>query len=151
MGRIKLASNEYALLPEGNYEFTVTNSTYNEQFGKITVTSITDDGKKLVENYQILGNNNTTNDGALRAFSWLARTCMDDEDVEDIDPEDLIGKRFGATIEHQTVESKTEPGKTKTFVKVKERWALSNVIPAPAQTAPADNSSDINLDDILGF
>lgn len=150
--RIGLSRNEYETLPEGDYEFTVTAAEYNETFGKISVTLMTDDGKKMIESYNLLKQNGETNDGALKAFSWLCRSCLGD-DIDDVAVEELIDTRCGGHVEHQSIPSRDDPSKEKVFAKITKRWKVESKPVAPA-TAPkatpaADNSLD--LDDLLGF
>lgn len=96
---IELPDNEWSVIEEGIYEFTVTEVDYDEKFGKLILKFKTKDGKYHSEFFS-LKNGKSKNEAALKAFANTARRILGDFSVKGIDPEDLVGKVFTARIEH---------------------------------------------------
>ena len=108
MARITLSKNTgFTLIPEGFHVFKVVDvdmSKY-EGFGKIEVKLETANGQKHSERFSLLNAKGEVNEGALNAFSYFARTVMNDYKADDIDPADLVGHFIRAEVKH--VESTT--------------------------------------------
>lgn len=114
MARIPMTSG-FRVLPEGKYIFRIYDVTYDENFGKLVVKMISAKGDSFSERYSLKNKNDEWNEGALNAFSFFAKTVLDDFDRTDIDPKELIGGYISGEITHTEVDSKTEPGKKMTF------------------------------------
>jgi hypothetical protein len=108
MARITLSKNTgFTLIPEGFHVFKIVDvdmSKY-EGFGKIEVKMETANGQKHSERFSLLNAKGEVNEGALNAFSYFARTVMNDYKADDIDPADLVGHYIRAEVKH--VESTT--------------------------------------------
>lgn len=118
MAKIKLVDTGFSLIPEGDYTFKVTDVEYKEDFGKLEVHMTEQGGRKHIERYSLLKGNGELNEGAQRAFSFFAKTALNNFNVEEIDPDDLIGCYVSAEVEH--VESDTISEKTgEPFVNVR--------------------------------
>ena len=83
MGMLKL-SNGFSVLPEGETILYVTGVDYDEKWGKFELHFINADGNKHSEHYKIYKDNGDMNEGALNAFSWIARTLLNDPSAEEI-------------------------------------------------------------------
>ena len=125
MAKIQMAKNVFTVIPEGDYVFKITKVDYDEVFGKLEVKMETKTGYTNTERYMLQDSNGEVNEGALVAFSYLAKTALNDFDVEEIDPEDIVGHFFKATVEHQKVPSKKDPSKTLTFIKLNDKSPAS--------------------------
>ena len=90
MARIPMTSG-FVLIPEGTYIFRIWDASYDEEFGKIEVKLVNAEGATHTERFSIKNNDDTFNEGAMNAFSYFAKTAMNDFSLEDIDPEELIG------------------------------------------------------------
>lgn len=151
MARISLSPSNYSILPEGTYIFRVKSAEYKEAFGKLTLTLETQDGKTHTERYGLLNAKREPQTGALNAFSYTARCCLNYECGDEIDPDELVGKFFSARVEHTEVDSSKNPGETRTFVKLVDKhpapngWEEAPVKPAETVT----ESDDIDLDALL--
>lgn len=108
MARITLSKNTgFTLIPEGFHVFKIVDvdmSKYDE-YGKIEVKMETENGQKHSERFSLLNAKGEVNEGALNAFSYFARTVMNDYKADDIDPADLVGHYIRAEVKH--VESTT--------------------------------------------
>lgn len=125
MARIPL-SNGFVLIPEGTYVFKITKVTYDDTFGKMEISMVTPEGLWHTERYALLDANSEINEGALNAFSYFAKTALNDYTISDIDEQDLVGKFIKAEVVHNSQKSK-KTGKTMTFAN------LGNKSPATAE------------------
>lgn len=115
MPRIGL-SEGWTRIPEGIHVLKITKVSYKENFGKLEITMKTVEGQSHIERFYLLKKNHESNEGALNAFSYFARAAMNDYEVADIDPEELVGRYMRCTVEHEVVPDEDNPGKTKTYV-----------------------------------
>lgn len=130
MARIALSQGGYKLVSEGTHTFTVKEVKYEEDFGKVQLRMETEKGEKHTEFFTF-----TDNDKALFAFTMTAKVLMQDNNITDIDPDDLVGKSMIATVEHETSAS------GKTYAKLTDKKSVEEVSNI--------NSSDDDLDDLF--
>ena len=117
MAKIPL-SEGFTLIPEGTHTFLITEVKYKEDFGKMEVHMRTAKGQKHIERFSLLNKEGEANEGALNAFSYFAKTAMNDYTLTDIDEQDLVGHFISCDVIHEEVESKKDPSKTVTFVRL---------------------------------
>ena len=120
MARISMTGG-YKPMPEGEQVLKITAAEYDEDFGKAVFTLTNAKGQTCRETFSLLNNDNTPNEKALSAFSFFAKTAMNDFDLEDVDPIELVGRYIRAVVIHNKVESKKEPGKMVTFVNLGDK------------------------------
>lgn len=172
MARIPMTSG-FALIPEGTYVFRIYDASYDEEFGKIEIKLVNAAGMTHTERFSIKDKNDELNEKALNAFSYFAKTAMDDYSLEDVDPMELIDHFICAEVVHTKLPSNKDPNKTVTFANLGDKSpaeyfdtepvarALSisggdskTTPPAPKQatTAPAaaQPSKGLDLDALLG-
>lgn len=111
MAKIKLAKGGFTLIPEGVTTFKVVEVEYDEDFGKMRVHLQTKSGQKHTEQFMLLKNDGEVNEGALKAFSYFAKTCLNNYELDEIDEQDIVGCYITATVTHREYESNKEPGK----------------------------------------
>ena len=160
MAKIGL-SEGFTLIPEGTYVFKITAVNYKEAFGKLEVTMQTQAGAKHIERYSLLKADGSANEGALNAFSYFAKTALNDFSLTDIDHTDLIGHFIECDVEHDVQENKNKPGQTITFARLADKrpsegWDEGEApSPAPAsKPAPAASQTakkpSFDLNALLG-
>lgn len=171
MARIPMTSG-FTLIPEGEYIFKIYDVTYDEDFGKIQVKLVNAQGATHIERFSIKNNDDTYNEGALNAFSYFAKTALNDYGLDDIEPTDLINHYIRAEVVHTELPSNRNPNKTVTFANLGGKApadgfdtepvarALSlgaegkSAPPAAPKTtekaAPATGSKGLDLDSLLG-
>ena len=115
MSRITLAETSYSLIEEGEHIFKIVKVEYKEDFDKMIVTCETQEGKKQIERFML------NDEGGNKAFSYLAKTALNNFTIEEIDEQDLVGCYFVGTVEHTELESKNNPGKMVTFANIKKK------------------------------
>lgn len=163
MARIGLTSG-FSLIPEGEYVFGIYDVVYDEEFGKMEVKLVTAKGLRHTERFMLKNNNDEINEGAINAFSFLAKTALNRFDLEEIDHTDLIGHYFRSSIVHTAQPNRKDPTKTVTFANLgRDKTPADGFDEAPSQAAltlmqqahpvaqkPAVSAADINLDELLG-
>lgn len=115
MSKIKL-TNGWTNLPEGQVVLKIIDTEYKEQFGKLNILCVNQSGLKHTEKFSLLGKSGEPNNGAYAAFSILAKAALGDNNVDEIDPDDLKGKFFKCTVEHDVQPSNRNDGTDVTFV-----------------------------------
>lgn len=111
MAKVKLAESTFNLIGEGRHVFKIVSVDYDEDFGKMKVSLQTKDGQKHTEQFSLIKKNGEPNEGVLKAFSYFARTALNNYNVDEIDHEDLVGCYIEATVTHEEFESNKEAGK----------------------------------------
>ena len=111
MAKIKLSETGFSLIPEGVHTLKITEVEYKEDFGKMKVTMQTKDGKKHTEQFSLLTKGGEVNEGAVKAFSYFAKTALNNFNLDEIDDQDLVGCYITATVKHEEFESNKNPGK----------------------------------------
>ncbi len=163
MARIPMTSG-FMVIPEGEYVFRIYDVKYDEEFGKLTVRLVTADGLKHDERFSIKDNNDQPNEKALNAFSYLAKTALNDFTVTDIDHTDLIGHYIRAEVVHTVQPNRNDPTKTVTFANLgnkspadgfdtSPKAEVMQMGSAPAPQKPANapvSGAGIDLDALLG-
>lgn len=171
MPRIPMTSG-FTVIPEGEYVFRIYDASYDEDFGKIEIKLVNAQGATHTEKFSIKDSNDQMNEKALNAFSFFAKTAMNDYTLEDVDPEELIGHYVRAEVVHTKLPSRKDPTKTMTFANLGDKSpadgfdttpvprALTigrdNKTAAPKTTAPAPEapkaapSAGLDLDALLG-
>lgn len=104
MAKMKLSENKFKMIAEGTHTFKVmeVNDEKYEDFGKLSVKLQTAKGETHVENFSFLKSNGDINEGALKAWSYFARTCLNNFQADEIDTQDIVGCYVTATVKHGT-------------------------------------------------
>lgn len=150
MAKIKLTESSFTLIPEGVTTFKIVKVEYKEDFGKMQVSLQTKSGAKHTERFSLLNKDGEINEGALKAFSFFAKTALNNFSLDEIDEQDLVGCYIKATVKHEEYESNKEPGK------MLKSARLNNYEVAIGFTTEqeADNTEDedeADLDDLDDF
>ena len=137
MARIPMTGG-FKVMPEGEQVLKITKAEYDEDFGKAIFTLTNANGQTCLERFSLLNNDNTPNEKALNAFSFFAKTAMNNFDLEDVDPAELVGRYIRAEVIHNTVPSNQDPTKTKTFVNLGSKSPADGFDGVPTEpTKPA--------------
>lgn len=170
MARIPMTSG-FTLIPEGTYVFRIYDATYDEDFGRIEVKLVNAQGMTHTERFSIKDKNDEYNEKALNAFSYFAKTAMDDYALEDVDPEELIDHYIAAEVVHNKVPSNKDPKKEVTFANLGDKapadgfdtepvaraltigrgdGGKKSAPAAPKQSAAPASTKGLDLDSLLG-
>lgn len=104
MAKMKLSESTFTLIPEGVTTFKVmeVDDSKYEDFGKLSVKLQTAKGETHNEMFTLIGKNGNLNDGALKAWSYFARVCLNNFQADEIDTQDIVGCYIQATVKHET-------------------------------------------------
>ena len=136
MAKIGLTEG-FSLIPEGSHVFQITEVKYKEDFGKMEVTMQTATGQKHTERFSLLDKDGEPNQGALNAFSYFAKTALNDFSLTEIDHEELKGHFLRCEVTHEEVESNRTAGKMLKFVRLGDKEPCDGFDDAPAAPTPA--------------
>ena len=142
MARIPMTGG-FQVMPEGEQVLKITKAEYDEDFGKAVFTLTNAKGQTCLERFSLLNNDNTPNEKALNAFSFFAKTAMNNFDLEDVDPAELVGRYIRAEVIHNKVPSNQDPTKMKTFVNLGSKSPADGFDGVVAE-APASTGLDLN-------
>ena len=145
MARIPMTGG-FQIMPEGEQVLKITAAEYDEDFGKVTFTLANAKGQTCQERFSLLNQDNTPNERALGAFSFFAKTALNDFDIEDVDPVELIGHYLKAEVIHNKVPSTKDPAKMMTFVNLGSKSPADGFDSVPA----APKAAGLDLSALLG-
>lgn len=151
MAKMKLSEATFKIIPEGVTTFKVmeVDDTKYEDFGKIAVKLQTAKGETHTENFTLIKANGDLNEGALKAWSYFARTCLNNFRADEIDTQDIVGCFITATVKHETyTRTKGDKAGTEaTSVRLNDYTTASGFGSGVAESVEPDE--DIDLDDEL--
>ena len=135
MARIPMTSG-FVLIPEGEYVFRIYDASYDEEFGKIEVKLVTAQGLTHTERFSLKDANDEWNEKALNAFSYFAKTALNDFTREDVDPEELIDHYIRAEVVHsEPMPNRNDPSKTVTFANLGDKSPAEGFDETPTDKA----------------
>ena len=160
MARIPLTSG-FSLMPEGTYVFRIYEATYDDKFGKIVIKMVNAQGQTMQERFSLKSGKDTWNEGALNAFSYLARVATQDFESDDVDVNDLVDCYIRAEVVHTEGTSRT--GKPTTYANLGNKESADGFDEEPCEkaltlghdtktitTSNTNESTDFDLDALLG-
>jgi len=153
MAKMKLSESSFTMIPEGSHVFKVmeVDDSKYEDFGKIEVKLQTKSGQTHSERFGLRKNDGEINEGALKAWSYFAKTCLNNFSVEEIDTQDIVGCYITATVKHESYEYDKD-GETKKGTSVRlNDYAVAVGFDSDSKEdefVPVDEDVD-DLDDFL--
>lgn len=149
MAKIKLSDSSFSLIPEGVTTFKIVkvdDSSY-EDFGKIVVEMQTAKGETHNERFTLINSKGNLNEGALKAWSFFARTCLNNMSLEEIDTQDIVNCYITATVKHESYEYTNKDGEVKkgTSARLNNYVVASYGFKSPKNDEEYDRMSDEGL------
>ena len=94
-------------------------------------------------------NNGEINEGALKAWSYFARTCLNNFNADEIDTQDIVGCYVTATVKHESYTYEKD-GETKkgTNVRLNDYTVAVNFGNKVEEEIDEDLDLDDELDDL---
>lgn len=150
----------FTICPEGRHIFRIYKVDYDADFGKLAVYLVNAQGITHIERFSLMNQDGGMNEKACNAFSFFAKTALNNFGLEEIDHTDLINHYIGGEIVHTVLPSKNDPTKTVTFANINEKWVAEGFEGKPvarALTLGTDSeapkteasSGDIDLSSLL--
>lgn len=147
MARLQLSKgNGFTLIPEGTYVLKITKVDYDEDFGKMDIELQTKSGLTHHEKFSLIKNDGEMNEGALNAYSYFAKTALNNYELEEIDTDDIVGCYIQVTVSHEEFESNKTPGRMLKSVRLND-YAIAMGFDNGED--PDDLDEDDDLDDFL--
>lgn len=140
MAKIGLTEG-FTLIPKGIHVFLITQVNYKEDFGKMEVTMQLATGQKHVERFSLLNKDGEPNQGGLNAFSYFAKTALNDFSLQEIDEQDLVGCYIRCEVDHEEVESNRTSGKMLKFVRLGDKESADGFDEPVTASTPAVSKS----------
>lgn len=134
MAQLKLTSG-FTVCPEGVHIFRIYKVDYDQDFGKLTVYLVNAKGITHTERFSLIGNNGVVNEKACNAFSYFAKTALNDFSIEEIDHNDLVNHYIKAEVVHTITPSTKDPSKTMTFANLNNKWVADGFDTTPVAKA----------------
>lgn len=128
-------TNGFTVCPEGVHIFRIYKVDYNEEFGKLVVYLVNAKGKTVQERYSLMNQDGSTNDKACNAFSFFAKTALNDFSLEAVDPAMLVDRYIKAAVTHDVRPNKNDPTKTVTFTNLGDKSVADGFDTAPVPKA----------------
>ena len=142
MARIPMTAG-FQQIPEGEHVLKITKAEYDADFGKVVFTLEDVKGRSCLERFSLLNQDGDPNEKALNAFSFFAKTALNDFDLDDVDPVELVGHFIRADVIHKKVPSNKDPNKMMTFVNLGDKSPADGFDGAPA-AAPKPTGLDLS-------
>lgn len=146
----------FAICPEGKHIFRIYQVDYNPDFGKLTVYMVNAQGVKHIERFSLMRQSGEMNEQACNAFSFFAKTALNNFTIEEIDHNDLVDHYIGGEIVHTKLPSRNDPKKEVTFANMTDKWVADGFDTTPVEkaltlgktdaqpTQPAQGNVDLN-------
>ena len=136
MATIQMTNSNFTVCPEGRHIFRIYKVDFNQDFGKVVVYMVNAQGITHRENFGLMRADGSMNDGACNAFSYFARTALNDFYREAIDHTELVNRYIGAEVVHTVQPNKNDPTKNVTFANlVGEKWVAEGFDTTPVAKA----------------
>lgn len=136
MATIQMTNSNFTVCPEGKHIFRIYKVDFNPDFGKVVVYMVNAQGITHRENFGLMRADGSMNEGACNAFSFFARTALNDFSREAIDHTELVNHYIGAEVVHTVQPNRNDPTKTVTFANlVGEKWVAEGFDTTPVKKA----------------
>lgn len=150
MANIQLTGG-FTICPEGRHIFRIYKVDYDKDFGKIAIYMVNAKGITHVERFSLKISDDVMNEKACNAFSFFAKTALNNYGLAEIDHNDLVNHYIGCEIVHTVSPSRNDPTQTVTFANTREKWVADGFDTEPVAkaltlgNAPASaNTVDLN-------
>lgn len=125
----------FTLCPAGVHIFRIYAVDYKQDFGKLEVKMVNAQGITHTERFSLIGQNGQPNEGACNAFSYFAKTALNDFTRTEIDHTELVGRYIKAEVTHTDLPSTKDPTKTVTFANLGDKAVADGFDTTPVPRA----------------
>ena len=125
----------FTLCPKGVQIFRIYKVDYNEEFGKLVIHLVNAQGITIQERYSLMGADGNINEKACAAFSFFAKTALNDFTLEAVDPVMLVERYIKADVTHTELPSTKDPNKNVTFANLGDKWVADGFDTTPVPKA----------------
>lgn len=133
----------FAICPEGKHIFRIYQVDYKPDFGRLVVYMVNAKGVKHIERFSLMSQSGEMNEQACNAFSFFAKTALNNFEITEIDHNDLVDHYIGGEIVHTKTPSKNDPTKELTFANMTEKWVADGFDTTPVEKALTLGKTDV--------
>lgn len=125
---IKLSQSNGMFIKEAGKKILlqITKANYDQEFGKVELEFKNERGEIINENYNLMANDGSINEPALKAFSYFTRVAMGDWGVQEVEEEELIGKWLRADIKMTKGSKPDKEGNAIYFANIEKIYMISD-------------------------
>ena len=149
MANIPLIPTTFTVVPEGDHVFKITKVDYKEKFGKLNITMVTDGKGTHIERFSLMKADGSANNGAYSAFSYFAKTALNNFSLDSVDPNALIGCYIGATVNHTVLPKRDNPNETVVFTNLGDKWVATDYSSTRNDASEPTDVAGVSLDALL--
>ena len=136
MATIQMTGSTFTVCPEGRHIFRIYKVDFNPDFGKVVLHMVNAQGNTVREQFNLMKTDGSMNESVCNAFSFFARTALNDYSREAIDHTELVNRYIGVEVVHTIQPNKNDPTKTVTFANLgREKWVASGFDTTPVAKA----------------
>ncbi len=125
----------FTLCPKGVQVFRIYKVDYNEEFGKLVIHLVNAQGITIQERFSLMKPDGNINEKACVAFSFFAKTALNDFSLEAVDPATLVDHYIKADVTHTELPSTNDPSKNVTFANIGDKWVADGFDTTPVAKA----------------
>lgn len=125
---IKLSQSNGMFIKEAGKKvlLQITKANYDQEFGKVELEFKNERGEIINENYNLMANDGSINEPALKAFSYFTRVAMGDWGVQEVEEEELIGKWLRADIKMTKGSKPDKEGNAIYFANIEKIYMITD-------------------------
>lgn len=125
---IKLSQSNGMFIKEGGKKILlqITKANYDQEFGKVELEFKNERGEIINENYNLMTNDGSINEPALKAFSYFTRVAMGDWGIQEVEEEELIGQWLRADIKMTKGSKPDKDGNTIYFANIEKIYMIND-------------------------
>ena len=136
MATIQMTGGTFTVCPEGRHIFRIYKVDFNPDFGKVVLHMVNAQGNTIREQFSLMKADGSMNESVCNAFSFFARTALNDYSRETIDHTELVNRYIGVEVVHTVQPNKNDPTKTVTFANIgREKWVADGFDTTPVARA----------------
>lgn len=156
-------TNTFSICPKGEQVFRIYKVEYNEDFGKLIVHLVNAQGNIVQNRFSLMNQDGSSNDKACNAFSFFAKSALNDFNIPAVDPMTLVDRYIKLEVTHTEAASNKTAGATVTFVNVKnpsvangfdtepcaKALTIGKEVNIPTSPAPEATTTGLDLNALL--
>lgn len=125
---IKLSQSNGMFIKEAGKKvlLQITKANYDQEFGKVELEFKNERGEIINENYNLMANDGSINEPALKAFSYFTRVAMGDWGIQEVEEEELIGQWLRADIKMTKGSKPDKEGNAIYFANIEKIYMITD-------------------------
>lgn len=127
-----------------NVLLKITKAKYDQEFGKVEIVLENEHGETVNNNFGLLNQDESANEGAIKAFSYFSRVALGDWGRDEVEEDELVGRFVRADIKMVKGSKPSKDGKVLEFANIDKVYMTEDSFDFNDENAL---NIDINSDD----